>query len=280
MTTRSHLRRRSFTARGLTLAALLLAGTVHAKLVAAPGPDGAPPDPQTEAAVDALNDAIADGPDDGQSVDEWMMEVEAARDALYGTTLVSSTSTSTSTPTRVVDEGDMCLSPISLWTDSSSSQPVHEALATPSVRTELTDNLEEYLYGQLYLRLYGAGLTFGTPQITSLSCTKCPMTYIECLQAGNGWDWCKRHTLNCPTKPTSKATVTINVTAPVSGTVTLQANLRYRELDDDTLALPFEYCVDVTSFDTAGFGALDVLVRGKVENVVSDVICEQAWDWG
>src|SRR5262245_17701271 len=74
MTTQSHRRHRSFTARGLTLATLLLAGTVHAKLVAAPGPDGAPPDPQTEAAVDALNDAIADGPDDGQSVDEWMME--------------------------------------------------------------------------------------------------------------------------------------------------------------------------------------------------------------
>lgn len=276
MANSSNLRRQSFTACGLALAGLLLTGTGHGKLVAAPGPDGAPPDPQTEAAVDALNDAIADGPDEGQTVNQWMAEIEAARAELYGTVLVPSTS---SAP-PIVEEGDMCLSPISLWTASSSSQLVHQALLTPSVRTELTNNLEEYLYGQLYLRLYGTGLSFDAPQITSLSCTQCPMTYMDCLQAGNGVDWCKRHTLNCPTKPRSAVTVAVTVTAPVSGTVTLQANVRYRELDDPSSNLPFEYCVDVSSFDTAGFGVLDALVRAEIEGVVDDVICEQAWDWG
>lgn len=54
--------------------------TVRARKVAAPGKDGAPPDPEVEAAVDAFNDEIASGPDPGQSVEDWAAELEDLRD--------------------------------------------------------------------------------------------------------------------------------------------------------------------------------------------------------
>lgn len=55
---------------------------VRFKLNAAPDEDGLT-DPETEAEVDALNDAIGGGPDEGQTYDEWRNEIEAAHDALY-----------------------------------------------------------------------------------------------------------------------------------------------------------------------------------------------------
>jgi hypothetical protein len=47
-----------------------------ARIVAAPGKDGAPPDPKVEAAVDAFNDAISGGPDQGQSMEEWEADLQ------------------------------------------------------------------------------------------------------------------------------------------------------------------------------------------------------------
>jgi hypothetical protein len=258
---------------GLSLAVFLQSGTAGAKLSAAPGPDGAPPDPETEAAVDALNDALDGGPDEGQSVESWIGDIEAAHDALFGsTTLVSSTP-------AVLDEGDMCESPVSLWMDSSSTQTVAQSLVDPAVRAELTDNVEEYAVGQLYLWLWGTNITFRPPQLTGLSCSQCTMTYVQCLLAGNGVDWCKRHVLNCSPAPRSRATFTLDVTAPFSGQITLQANLRYREIDEPESDLPYEYCIDVESFQTTGFGAFDVLIRSQLSPLVNEPLCGHAWDW-
>jgi len=67
-----------------------------AKLNAAPGEDGAPSDPQDEADVDALNEAL-EGPDEGQSWAEWEVEFQAAHEAVFG----PSPSTTTTTPVYV-----------------------------------------------------------------------------------------------------------------------------------------------------------------------------------
>ena len=58
---------------------------LFAKLRAAPGEDGAPPDPQVEATVDELNETLEDGPDEGQTWEEWSAEVEDLVDQLNGT---------------------------------------------------------------------------------------------------------------------------------------------------------------------------------------------------
>ena len=55
---------------------------LQAKLSPAPGDDGAPPDQQTEAQVDELNETIAEGPDEGQSFESWTEEIEGLADAL------------------------------------------------------------------------------------------------------------------------------------------------------------------------------------------------------
>ena len=55
-----------------------------AKLSAKPGEDGLPPDPQTEALVDELNETIEGGPDEGQSWEEWAAEIEALHEQLQG----------------------------------------------------------------------------------------------------------------------------------------------------------------------------------------------------
>jgi predicted nucleic acid-binding protein len=58
-------------------------GRTPAKLVrGAPGDNGMPTDPQTEAAVDAFNDAILNGPAPGQSEDAWEAELSGLKDQI------------------------------------------------------------------------------------------------------------------------------------------------------------------------------------------------------
>lgn len=72
------------------LLAIVLPASALAKLNAAPGEDGAPPDPQTQAEVDAINEAL-EPPEEDESWDGWLSELEAAQDALYGPEVVTST---------------------------------------------------------------------------------------------------------------------------------------------------------------------------------------------
>ena len=67
------------------LAVRIADGPKLAKLSPAPGEDGAPPDPQTEALVDELNDTIEEGPDQGQSFEEWEAEIGSLVDELSTT---------------------------------------------------------------------------------------------------------------------------------------------------------------------------------------------------
>jgi hypothetical protein len=157
---------------------------------------------------------------------------------------------------------------------------VAEAIVEPSVRTELIQNLEEFLYGQLYLALWSTPVQIGQPTITSLACTQCAMTYPTCLLKGLGVDFCKRRYLTCPTAPVSALSIEVPLTAPVTGTVTFEASASYRELNDPDDPLPYEWCVTIYTYQTAGFGLLDPVARNYINDILAQgMFCAHAWDW-
>jgi len=256
-------------------AALCLQAPSHAKLDVPYGADGSPPDPQTQAAVDALNDAL-EGPDEGQSTASWQAEVQAAHDALYGAPSCSTTTTCGGPHPAT----DMCQSPLDIWIGGDSSEIVADAIGTSSVKPELTSDLEEFIDGMLINELWGGPVTIGVPKITSLTCTQCTLTYIGCLAKGLGVTYCKLHTLNCTHQPYSAISIKIPVTAPNKGTITFEASASYREIDDPQDSFPYEWCLDVRAYDTSGFGVFDPVVRKYIESFLSQgTICRHAWDW-
>jgi len=160
-------------ARAATLALIVggLAAPAFAKISAAPGKDGAPPDPQDEAAADALNDAL-EGPDPGQSTEEWQDELIAAHEAVYGTGI-----------------------------DFGMSPP-------PDVETvscQIADNTQGTgCDGD------PTWVTISDPYDIVLSRTQHCLypSYVDCLQAGQSVTFCKKYVLNChegePTEASAK----------------------------------------------------------------------------
>jgi hypothetical protein len=73
---------------GICIALVIVIGTVRshdplAKLNAAPGENGLPPDPEDQAAVDAINDMVSNGPEEGQSQEAFMNELRELQSQLY-----------------------------------------------------------------------------------------------------------------------------------------------------------------------------------------------------
>jgi hypothetical protein len=128
---------------------------------------------------------------------------------------------------------------------SEATETVAQAIVEPSVRLELIQNLEAFLYGHLYLALWGTPVEIGQPTITSLMCLQCAMTYPACLTLGLGVEFCKRRYLTCPTVPISALSIAVPLTAPIRGTVTFEASASYRELNDPDDPLPYEWCVTI-----------------------------------
>lgn len=245
-----------------------------AKLDVPYGEDGAPPDSETQAEVDALNEAL-EGPEDGQSWASWEREVQAAHEALFGVPMSSTTASE-----DIVASADLCRSPIDIWIATEATETVAEAIIEPSVRAELTQNLEEYLYGQLFLALWGTPVLIGQPTITGLTCTQCAMTYVECLTQLLGVDFCKRRYLTCPTLPLSALTIAVPLTAPVTGTVTFEASASYRELNAPDDPLPYEWCVTIHDYETDGFGLLEPVARTYINDMLAQgLFCAHAWNW-
>jgi hypothetical protein len=107
------------------------------------------------------------------------------------------------------------------------------------------------------------------------------MTYPVCLLQGLGVDFCKRHSLTCPVTPISALTIAVPLTAPIQGMVTFEASVSYHELTAPGDPLPYEWCVTIHAYDTAGFGVADTLARHYINKYLpaNGQFCEHAWDW-
>lgn len=205
--------------RGLRWATLTLlvgsvAATSFAKISVPYGEDGAPPDSGDQAAADALNDAL-DGPDQGQSTQDWLEELEAAHEAVYGTGIFTSTSNPPGVDCSVVDDenGAAC---------DGGKTWVHY-----SDPYDLVQSTERH----------------------------CPYkSYVDCLQAGESVDYCKHFVLNCHDGALTKATASISFDArqcndkpcicgKASGDITLVGT---SFIDGD------QVCLDVESYSYDG----------------------------
>jgi hypothetical protein len=156
-----------------TLLATALSASAFAKVSAAPGKDGAPPDPQDEAAADALNDAL-EGPDEGQSLEDWKAELDEAHTAVYGYGIFSTGSSEPEPDCSVVDDevGVGCDGK-STWINYS--EPFDMVLSSP---------------------------------------VHCPYpSYTACLKAGESVDYCKRFVLNCHEGEQTEASATVSMSA-------------------------------------------------------------------
>lgn len=231
----------------LGLSAFVVALCLHpqpglAKLNPAPGKDGAPPNPQTEAEVDALNEAL-DGQHDSQTPS-----------------------------TAAIPRVDMCQSPLHNWLTPGSDKLVVEALSVPSVRSDLVNELEDFLHHLLRIETAGTDVVLDRPEI-DIRCDQCAMTYTECLAMGHGWEWCKRHYLTCPQEASSKLSITVPATqrtfgVPIArGTVTADASASYRAGNASNPDWP-EWCISIHDYAITGFDL--TFIRDRINTVFGD----------
>lgn len=209
----------------LTLLVGSLSATSFAKISVPYGEDGAPPDPQDEAAADALNDAL-EGPDEGQSTEDWLAELEAAHQAAYGTGVFTSTPSVPAVNCSVVDDED--------------------GVACDGDKTWVH-------YSDPY-------------DLVQSTAHHCPYKdYIECLQAGETVDFCKHFVLNCHEGALTEASASISFDArqcnekpcicgKASGDITLYGT---SFVDGD------EVCLDVESYTYDG--SYDKYVEPEIE---------------
>jgi hypothetical protein len=208
-----------------------------AKLDVPYGEDGSPPDSETQAEVDALNDAL-DGPDDGESTEHWEARLQYAHETLYGYGIdldggATGTGGSSSTGNTPVSQGtDLCESPLGDWLSFDeetpppvSSEVVANALDDPSVRSDLKRELANLAYIMMRIEPVSADAIVGTPSVGALSCTlgeshvtiRIPLTLVEFgLSLGSG-------------------TLTVDATA----------SFAHHKVDD--------WCLDVNSYAVTGF---------------------------
>lgn len=219
-----------------------------AKLNPAPGKDGAPPSPESEAETDAKNDALDDMveplPGDPQGVPRFP---------------------------RV----DLCRCPLSNWLTPGSGRPVAEALDVPGVRSDLEGELEDFVHHMLLIETAGSDLAVDRPRV-GIRCEQCAMTYTECLVQGNDVEFCKSRYLNCPQEPVSKLSITVPATQrvlglPVArGTVTISASASYRAGSARNPDFP-EWCVKVHDHEIRGFDV--TFIRDRIETVIGSMRC-------
>ena len=225
---------------------LLQPGPALAKLNPAPGKDGAPPSTESQVETDAKNDAVDD-----------LVESEA--------------------PERPqgIPKMDLCQCPLSNWLTPGSRTPVADALATPGVRADLTNELEDFVHHMLRIETAGTDLVVSRPQI-GIRCEQCAMTYTECLAEGHGVDWCKRRYLTCPQQAVSKLSITVPARQVVrglsvaQGTATIDASASYRAGNATNPDFP-EWCITVHGYEVQGFDV--TFIRDRIETVIGSLRC-------
>jgi hypothetical protein len=257
---------------------LMLCGaqSAQAKLSPAPDDDGLT-DPEDEAEVNALNEAL-EGPEEGQSWEAWEAEVQAAYNALHDIEPAGQTQSTSPGPVVAPIVLDMCVSPFNAWVESSSNKIVSEALANAGERAELEDEVEYAMEWLLMAQSAGSALRIDSVALDSLTCSGgCSMTYIECLEAGLGVDYCKRHHLTCSRQPESSVSFTVDFSvlainvpqiggafAIANGTISIEGSGYYREsemvgyININTGETPIERerCFDVIDYDISGINPL------------------------
>lgn len=245
-------------------------------LVSAPyGSDGSPPDPTTQAEVQALDNAL-DGPKPGQSQKSWVTELKDAHDALYGSTQNSSSSSSANSSSSTIpgtsDVGvgglplkppdDLCDTTLDDWVESSPSEPMSKALGDPAIVEEVETGLENFIY---YMALIETSTTGG---MMSVDVARPTVSGLQCTDDG------------------SELTATI----PVSlrelgvvvdhGSVVLHGSAAYRKRPEIT-----EWCLELLSHDIKGFEPLTMaLIKPALDEALSfDQYCNRAYmdpPWG
>lgn len=252
------------------LATCLIPTAAFAKLSVPYGEDGGPKDSEAQQEADAVNEAL-EGPEPGQSWESWERELEAAVAALHDSSPSGATNASVSTePFTFLSSNDLCQDPLQLWVPNTSTELVSDALADAGQRAALVDELETIMYWILLMQAASTGIEFDPPVITQLRCDACEMTYMECLESGQPWPFCKSHYLTCPTEPQSSLSVTLSVTAPVSGTITASgsATSEISLLNGDEYP---DQCFTLHDYEFEGFGLFtEALIGANIEQVLGD----------
>lgn len=255
-------------ASGALLFSLCVSATAVAKLTVPYGPDGAPPDSETQAEVDALNEAL-EPPEEGQSWQSWEAEWEAAYYDLHG-------AYPTSTPTPVsesmvqVSSRDICEDDLGLWVPNTAGGSVASELHESGVRAAITAELQRMLNWILRMETAGTQLEFDEPVVSGFACEQCEMTYLECLQAGNPWDFCKRRHLNCPASPSSTLSVSVAVTSPVTGRITANATASSEVWSSAGEEYP-NFCFTLQNYEFEGFSFVtQAIIEANIDNVLGD----------
>jgi hypothetical protein len=280
----------------LLAVALCLAPSVSfAKLSAAPGEDGAPPNSETQAEVDALNEAL-EPPEEGESWDEWEAELQAAYEDLHGAgsydagANVSTLDTSADPQPTIID---MCRSPFNAWVESTSQVAVVDALANAGQRSRLVSELERVIDIRLRGETAGTALRIDSVTVDALACVQCAMTYEECLTAGLGVDFCKSRYVTCPRQATADLALTVRFSVltfgvPIAaGAISVDAGASYRETETSMYNMadgsPFvlrERCVSVRDYDITGLNPIVLAsIRARITSTLEQVeLCTMSPD--
>lgn len=144
------------------------------------GPNGEPPDSETQAEVAALNDAL-EGPDEGESPREWEIRLEHAYEDLYETEADFSDvfPSGVSWPLGLsnqceppADSDDLCWTPLSAWIDTSDATSVYESLASEQTREDLQFGLGVFVQHMLAVQAAGSDVVIERPRL-SVQCNTC-----------------------------------------------------------------------------------------------------------
>jgi hypothetical protein len=157
---------------------MLVAPALALAKVAVPyGEDNGPKDSDTQAAADAFNDAI-EGPDEGETVEQWETRLEDAYEALhheeadFDDLLPHDYGSWNMCEVPAAGE-DMCWSPVHSWLHVPSSDIlVGEAIENASVHADLMDELQPFVHHMLRIMGAGGDVFVGSPTIT-VSCNVC-----------------------------------------------------------------------------------------------------------
>jgi hypothetical protein len=188
---------------------------------------------------------------------------------------------------EIVEESDLCDTPLSDWACTDADIPMSSALSSAALRAQLIDQLTTLVNEALNdleittddyepdekvtdLRL------FGTPQIAQLRCNGCNYTYIQCLQDGHPVNFCKRTTLNCT--PGSSVVVTVSAQGMklilgqpvwVNGSITITGSVTYREITTAGGGILPVMCLTVDSWTLTGFSPIQSIVHDQIANLLA-----------
>ena len=241
----------------------IIPAVASAKITVPYGPNGEPRDPDKEAAVDALNEAL-EGPENGESTDAWEAELEGAYEWVYG----ESRDFSDTFPDGLVwgstceapaPSDNLCWSPLAEWLPDGSADMVGVSMHDDAVRSDVENQLEDFFEFVLRRETAGSGVVTSRP-IISFSCNACAPTVTPV-------------NVSVPLR-----FVPYDVTLPFGiglgrAQAEVSAEIFLRTLNDEQ-----SWCIAVHSYQVDGISAINQLLYGdRLEAVFEDAEYCLAW---